>query len=43
MHREYACGFRLTAVVADVWYPEGYEGERLGTAVGGEFELCLEE
>lgn len=26
-----------TAVVADVWYPEGYDGERLGEPVAGEF------
>lgn len=25
-----------TAVTADVWYPEGYEGERLGEPVGGD-------
>ena len=31
------------SVIANVWYPEGYEGERLGTAVGGEFEMSFEE
>ena len=29
-------------VAADVWYPEGFVGERLGTAVGGEFDALPE-
>ena len=29
-------------VAADVWYPEGFAGERLGTAVGGEFDALPE-
>jgi len=31
-----------TAVTADVWYPEGYEGERLGEPVSGDFEMMWE-